>query len=77
MADLLNWFVTQGGVIALLVIIVIVLAYWITNRTVPKELHEEHRKDIDDLKTELRDLVGPTLDKMTKIMEKQDTITEF
>lgn len=65
---------SKGGIIALLLIITVALVYWITNRTVPKELYEEHRRDIDDLKTEFRQLVGPTFDMMAKILERQDRI---
>jgi uncharacterized protein YoxC len=66
--------ISKGGIIAILVILVIGLIYWINVRTVPKELYVDNNKKIDELKTEFRELVGPTLDRTMRIMEKQDQI---
>lgn len=66
--------ISKGGMIMLLTIITVALVYWIITKTVPKELYDEQREDINEIKTELRELVAPTFDMMGQILDRQDRI---
>ena len=74
-AQLVN-LIKTGGVEALLVIIVVVLAFWIVNRTVPKDLYDQQASDLDDVRDEMHNLVGPALDRLTTLQAKQLELQE-
>lgn len=68
--------IKTGGVEALLVIIVVALAFWIVNRTVPKEIYDQQADDLDDVRDEMHNLVGPALDRLTTLQAKQLELQE-
>jgi hypothetical protein len=68
--------IKTGGVEAVLVIIVVALAFWIVNRTVPKEIYDQQADDLDDVRSEMHNLVGPALDRLTTLQSKQIELQE-
>ena len=68
--------VRTGGVEAVLIMIVVALAFWIVNRTVPKEIYEQQSEDLDDMRDEMHNLVGPALDRLTTLQAKQLELQE-
>ncbi|MCA1553914.1 MAG: hypothetical protein LC737_06005 [Chloroflexi bacterium] len=68
--------INQAGITGLLVVIVVALTFWITRRTVPRELYEECRSDIDDIRIEMRESIAPALDRLSEVQRRQVALQE-
>ena len=51
--------------------LVILVGIWVSNN-----LKEERRKDVNDMRNEFTEIIGPTFDSMKEILEKQNEINQ-
>jgi len=63
--------IENGGMLALLLIIVVGLIIWIEKRTVPRMAYEKQAENLEEVRTEMYQLIGPALDRLTSLQEKQ------
>jgi len=70
--EIINKFGSPG----LLALALVVIVRFMTTRMVPREMYDEARGDMDDVRTEMRELVGPALDNLTDLQKRQLTMQE-
>ena len=68
--------VHQYGTTGLLGALVVALGLYITRRTVPRDIYDEARHDVEDVRAEMRDLIAPALDAMTELHKRELALQE-
>ncbi len=68
--------INKYGSPGLLALALVVLVRFMMTRMVPREMYDEARGDIDDVRMEMRELVGPALDQLTDLQKRQLTMQE-
>ncbi len=75
-AQALAALINQYGTTGLLVALVVALALYITRRTVPREIYDEARSDVEEVRAEMRELIAPALDAMTELHKRELALQE-
>ncbi|TMC59917.1 MAG: hypothetical protein E6J26_02725 [Chloroflexi bacterium] len=68
--------INKYGITGVLALMVVALALYITRRTVPREIYDEARSDVDEVRTEMRELIAPALDSMTELHKRELALQE-
>jgi hypothetical protein len=70
--------IEKMGVIGLLLLIVIALSWWLWHRTIPREAYDvlqqrvdEQQGELQELRYECKEMVGPSLTRMAAIQQRQ------
>ncbi|MBI5877637.1 MAG: hypothetical protein HZB53_08310 [Chloroflexi bacterium] len=63
--------ITQYGVVGLLVLAVVALVFWIEKRTVPRMAYETKAEEVEQIRTEMNQIFGPGLEKLTALEQRQ------
>lgn len=69
--NIINEIVKQGGIIGLLGAIITTLLWYIDKRTVPRLAYDQQSSDLQQVRADMSKLVGPALDRLATLQEKQ------
>ena len=74
--NLITKIVETGGIIGVLGAIISTLLWYIDKRTVPKLAYDQQSSDLQQIRADMSKLIGPALDRLATLQEKQLTAQE-